>query len=232
MFEPIEIQQGLKETTLGLLTEAILSAQIKPGDRLNESLLAREFQTSRTPVREAMQQLEEQGLIVSVPRRGMFVVSLGKESIHKINSLRIILEAEALRLARAKLSSEQEEKLTQLVEEMERMEPAPTNESVKVDIGFHRMIWSLTGNEFLEKILTSLTAPLYAHAMLTLLRSEKQRMVLDSHRPLLEFVRGKSTQSAEGVMLAHIAFRWKDFAGSSTVKDEFSPAHSLNEDTA
>lgn len=232
MFKPINIHEGLKETTLGLLTNAILSANIKPGERLNESLLAREFHTSRTPIREAFQQLEEQGLIVKVPRKGMFVVSISEESIQKINSLRVVLEAEALRLGRANLTPWQEEKLAQMVKEMERMEPAPTNESVKIDVGFHRMIWSLSGNEFLEKILTSLTTPLYAHAMLTLLRREMQRMVLDSHRPLLEFLRGNSTQSAEDVMQAHIALRWKDFAKSATPKDKLPPAHGPNGDRA
>jgi len=51
-----------------------------------------------------MQQLQEQGLIVNVPRRGMFAVSLDEEEIGKINSLRVVLEAEALRLARRHLN--------------------------------------------------------------------------------------------------------------------------------
>src|SRR5689334_4432403 len=96
--------ETLKDRAVELLTDAILNGRIKPGERLNESQLAREFHVSRAPVREALQQLQEQSLIVNVPRRGMFVVSLEEEDIQKINSLRIVLESEALRLARKHLN--------------------------------------------------------------------------------------------------------------------------------
>jgi len=224
IFAPLKGHENLKERTVELLTEAILAGEIKPGDRVNESQMSRQLQVSRSPVREALQQLQEQGLIVNVPRRGMFVVSLTEEDVQKINSLRVILEAEALRLGRDRLTRQGEEKLTQLVGRMERMKPAPTNESVRIDLQFHRTIWSLTGNEHIERMLVSLTTPLFAHAMLTLLRSEKQRMVLDSHRPLLDFVRGKSDQSAEEVMIAHLSLRWKDPAKFSSLKNPLAAA--------
>src|SRR5947199_3008033 len=224
IFAPLRGHENLKERTVELLTEAILAGKIKPGDRVNESQISRQLQVSRSPVREALQQLQEQGLIVNAPRRGMFVVSLTEEDVQKINSLRVILEAEALRLGRDRLTRQGEEKLTQLVGRMERMKPAPTNESVRIDLQFHRTIWSLTGNEHIERMLVSLTTPLFAHAMLTLLRSEKQRMVLDSHRPLLDFVRGKSDQSAEEVMIAHLSLRWKDPAKFSSLKNPLAAA--------
>ena len=188
IFAPLKGHENLKERTVELLTEAILAGKIKPGDRVNESQISRQLQVSRSPVREALQQLQEQGLIVNAPRRGMFVVSLTEEDVQKINSLRVILEA------------------------------------VRIDLQFHRTIWSLTGNEHIERMLVSLTTPLFAHAMLTLLRSEKQRMVLDSHRPLLDFVRGKSDQSAEEVMIAHLSLRWKDPAKFSSLKNPLAAA--------
>lgn len=208
IFQPIKNNETLKDRTVEVLTDAILSGKIKPGERLNESQLARELHVSRAPVREALQQLQEQSLIVNIPRRGMFAVSLDEEDIQKINSLRVVLEAEALRLAQAHINPQREKKLEQLLVAIESMEPSPTKHSMRVDFEFHRTIWSYSGNEYLEKILTSLTAPLFAHSVRTMLRSEKLRLVLDSHRPLFDFICGRSKHSAEEVMLAHLSVRY------------------------
>ncbi|MGB7191391.1 MAG: GntR family transcriptional regulator [Acidobacteriaceae bacterium] len=207
-FQPIKGNETLKDRTVEILTDAILSGKIKPGERLNESQLARELHVSRAPVREALQQLQEQSLILNIPRRGMFVVSLDDEDIQKINSLRVVLEAEALRLAHKNLTAPRDKKLEQLILVMESSEPTPTKLSMRVDFEFHRTVWSYSGNEYLEKILTSLTAPLFAHSVRTLLRSDRIRMVLDSHRPLYDFIQGKSTKAAEQVMLEHLSVRY------------------------
>ena len=208
IFQPIRDNGTLKDRTVEVLTDAILNGRIKPGERLNESQLARDLRVSRAPVREALQQLQEQSLILNIPRRGMFVVSLEEEDIQKINGLRVVLEAEALRLARIHLTPQREKKLEQLLTTIENMEPTPAKLSMRVDFDFHRTIWSFSGNQYLERILTSLTAPLFAHSVRTLLRADKLRIVLDSHRPLFDFVCKRSDESAEQIMLAHLSVRY------------------------
>src|SRR5262245_57425613 len=94
ILRPIKTTGTLKDQAVEMLTDAILGGKIRPGERLNESQLARDLHVSRAPVREALQQLQEQSLIANLPRRGMFVVSLNEEDTQKINSLRIVLEAE------------------------------------------------------------------------------------------------------------------------------------------
>jgi DNA-binding GntR family transcriptional regulator len=207
-FQPIKNNGSLKDRTVELLTDAILSGRLKPGERLNESQLARDLHVSRAPVREALQQLQEQSLIVNIPRRGMFVVTLDDEDIQKINSLRVVLEAEALRLAQRNLTTPREKKLEQLLQAIEKMEPTLAKLSMRVDFEFHRTIWSYSGNEYLEKVLTSLTAPLFAHSVRTLQRSDKLRVVLDSHRPLFDFICSKTKETAEEVMLSHLSVRY------------------------
>lgn len=191
-----------------MLTDAILQGKINPGDRLNETQLARDLNVSRAPVREALQQLHEQALIINVPRRGMFVVSLTDEDIQKISSLRVVLEGEALRLARKHLTPQRKQKLEQLLVAIESMKPSPTPFSMRLDFEFHRTIWSQCGNEYLEKILTSLTAPVFAHSVRMHFRGERFQMVLDSHRPLFNFICGRSKDTAEGVMLQHLSVRY------------------------
>jgi DNA-binding GntR family transcriptional regulator len=217
LFSPIRGHASFKDQAVELLTDRIMSGKIKPGERLNESSLSQQLRISRAPIREALQQLQEQGLVLNIPRRGMFVVSLGKDDVQKINSLRLVLESEALRLARTYITPQKVKKLGQLMKQIEDAKPAPTNESVRLDVEFHRTIWSSTGNEYLEKTLTSLTAPLFAHRMVTFVQTETQSFVLDTHRPMFDFVVGKSEQTAEAVMMAHLSRRWPEPARYSSL---------------
>ena len=199
----------LRENVAEILINAVLSGKFRPGDRLNESELGRQLRVSRAPIREALHQLQEQGLVVNQPRRGMFVVSLSETDIQKINSLRLILESEALHLCRRNLNSANERKLVQQIEKMDRTGPTSALEAMRMDLAFHRTIWSQTGNEFLERTLTSLTASLFAYSVVVKAREEQMRMILDSHRPLLDFVQGKrKAKDARTVMLDHISLRW------------------------
>lgn len=204
--KPTTLRQDIAE----LLAEAILTGKLKPGDRLNESALARQWQVSRAPIREALQQLEERGLVVNRPRRGMFVVSLDEEEVQKINSLRLVLEAEALRLCRARATPQVLRRLQQLADRMERSSGSPAVEATQLDLEFHRTIWAGSGNEYLERTLAGLTAPLFAYALLTKPKAEKMRMILDSHRPLVDYVAGRLKRSADDVIFDHIRLRWNE----------------------
>jgi DNA-binding GntR family transcriptional regulator len=207
MFTAVELPT-LKSKGVEILSEAIFSGKIKPGERLNESQLSRELHISRAPIREALQLLQEQGMVVNHARRGMFVVSLEPEDIQKINSIRLILEAECLRLARKNLTTVSEAKLVQLLERLERSESASPNIRTRLDFDFHRTIWAATGNEYLERTLTSLSGPLFAHSVLRIMKSDKIRHIIYSHRPLIAFIQGKSTASPETIMADHLKVPW------------------------
>lgn len=190
------------------LVDAILSGKLAAGSRLNESELSRQLQVSRAPIREALNKLQEQGLVVYFPRRGMFVVSLSNADITKIHRLRIVLESEALLLCRDNLTPATEKRLLALLEKMEKSEDMSTLEATRLDLAFHRTIWGQTGNEYLERTLTSLTAPLFAYAMISRSLSG-QKAVLHSHRPLLTYVQGKTRKDhARQVIIDHISISW------------------------
>ncbi|MBS1798412.1 MAG: GntR family transcriptional regulator [Acidobacteria bacterium] len=191
------------------LVEAIVSGKLIAGVRLNESELSRQLQVSRAPIREALNQLQEQGLVVHHPRRGMFVVSLSDSDIFKIQQLRVALESEALLLCRENLTPANERRLVAQLEKMEKAGDSISSlEAVRLDIAFHQTIWSQSDNQYLERILTSLTAPLFAYALIN--RSlAGQRTILDSHRPLLTFIQGGMRKGlARQVMIDHITLRW------------------------
>ncbi len=196
----------LKDQVVRLLRGSILSGKISAGDRLNESQLARELGVSRVPIREALQQLELQGLVVNVPRRGKFVISLSEEEIQQINSLRLILEAEALRLCRATITPEGIAALNELIGKMQDAVGLPEMEAAALDLEFHRTIWQRTGNNLLLKTLEGITVPVFAHRVLWRIKREFLDWASPAHHQLLiDFIEGRTQESAEKVMSAHLS---------------------------
>lgn len=186
----------------------ILAGKYRPGDRLNESHLAREFNTSRIPVREALSQLQEQGLVMNLERRGMFVIKLSETEVQQINSLRIVLEAEAMRLARAHMTPAILAELTALVEEMDVWD-GPLADAAALDRRFHAVIWRAAGNPYLERTLDSLTTSLFAHKTLEHVTREIRRWRLNHHRELLEVVAG-GTADPQLALLTHLRMAYTE----------------------
>src|SRR5690606_20485499 len=151
-----------------------------PGSRLNESQLAREFAISRIPIREALMQLQESGLVTNHARRGMFVTRLTDEDVQRINSIRVVLEAEALRLCQANMTKATAARLSAMVEQMEAWEVGDRPAGATTDFEFHREIWALSGNPYLARTLDSLCTVLFAHAAQD--RGETIKWRLNRHR--------------------------------------------------
>jgi len=181
------VPSTLRTHVLKELRGQILAGRYRPGERLNESRIARELNISRIPIREALSQLQEQGLVTSHERRGMFVTKLTDAEEQQINSLRMVLEAEAMRLARARMTPKVLLELTEVVERMENWE-GPLIDAAALDRRFHAIIWATAGNPYLERTLHSLTTPLFAHKALEHVSNEIRRWRLNHHRALLNYV--------------------------------------------
>ena len=208
------------------LRETILSGKYKPGDRLNESLISRELGISRIPVREALFQLQESGLVTSRRRLGMFVTLLSDEDTQKINSVRMVLETEALKLARARMTPEIAAELTALVDRMEAWS-GESAEGAAMDLEFHRIIWRASGNPYLAKVLEPLVTVLFAHKTLEYVSYELGKWRLNHHRALLNAVLAPQEQDLRGALLMHLRMMYKEPERySSFAKLSLRPARS------
>jgi DNA-binding GntR family transcriptional regulator len=194
----------LKAYLVERLKDCIITGKYKPGDRLNETRIAREFNVSRIPVREALVQLQEQGLAMNHPRRGMFVSSLTEEDAQRINSVRIVLEAEALKLCRARLTPKIAGELNALVVRMEEWQAGSPLDAAALDFEFHNAVWSYSGNSYLEKALHSMLPVLFAHRALDAISHELLRWRLNHHRSLLDVIEGNSRQTPEEALVIHL----------------------------
>ncbi len=147
-----------------LLESAILEGRIKPGTRLPELLLSRQLGVSQASIREALQQVENNGLVVKYPNRGSFVISLTPEDLVAIYQLRQELEPMACALAAERMSSETLDALQTCISEMQ--EAAVKHDyraHSNADLQFHRLIWEGQPNRYLEKLLKVICLPLFAN---------------------------------------------------------------------
>lgn len=209
----------LKSRVVGKLRQAILSGHYMPGDRLNEAKLAHEFNISRIPIREALIQLQESGLVMNHEGRGMCVTKLSEEDIQRINSVRLVMETEALWLARKNMTPEIKRKLDDVLVRMETAHDLLT-EVAPLDIEFHRLIWEASGNPYLARTLDSLVSQLFAHKTLEhqvfaktapqKAREEFRVWRVAHHRELYDVVMGNCDIDPETALLAHLRAGFDD----------------------
>jgi DNA-binding GntR family transcriptional regulator len=206
----------LRAHVVKILSAGILSGKYKPGDRLNESQIARELAISRIPVREALSQLQEQGLVQNRERRGMFVTNIGEQEVLQISSLRIILETEALRLAQARMTPQILAQLEGLMAQMDDWN-GTLLEAAALDLEFHRILWKAAGNPYLERALNALMVPLFAQKTLEHVTKDVRRWRLNHHRILLDAVAGRSGDDPQEVLLTHMRMSYTEPERYSTL---------------
>lgn len=151
LFMKIEPRR-IEDEILSRMREAIVSGKIEPGAHLNESDIAKQMAVSRIPIREALSKLEQEGLIVRQPNKGCFVISFTEQDIKEVFSLRASLESMSFEWALSKLTSEDIQRLRELVEQQEQaIQRENYDELAHLDMQFHEYICIKTGHSRLLK---------------------------------------------------------------------------------
>ena len=207
---------SLRAHVVKILSAGILSGKYKPGDRLNESQIARELSISRIPVREALSQLQEQGLVQNRERRGMFVTDIGPEEVVQIASLRLVLETEVMRLAKARMTSEVLARLETQLAQMDAWD-GTLLEAAALDLEFHRTLWKASGNPYLERALNALAVPLFAHMALEHVTRDMRRWRMNHHHTLLDAFTGRSKEDPAEILHVHVFMPYVDPEGAAAV---------------
>jgi DNA-binding GntR family transcriptional regulator len=146
-----------KDMALGRLTHAIQTGQYKPGDRLRQNELAKNFGLSSTPVREALLELQSIGLVTYEAHRGVRVASLDIGRIKRVYTARHIVERETARLAFPNITPLLIGALDSLIDEMDAcLSTSDFDGLISADVAFHLTMLEASGNEFLVKSATDL----------------------------------------------------------------------------
>jgi DNA-binding GntR family transcriptional regulator len=144
-----------------ILRDSIVSGQLQPGEHLKENVVAAQLSVSRSPVREAFRQLEQEGLIVSIPNQGSFVKVFGEKDIREIFTLRSVLEGLACEIIfkEGRLESKDFQRLEDYVEQQRAaIRAGDFDRLTKLDMEFHEYICAKSGFERLLKMWQGLRA--------------------------------------------------------------------------
>ncbi len=151
----------LRSEVVDMLRDAIMSGKLKPGEHLRENALAEQMSVSRSPIREALRQLEQEGLIVSIPNQGSFIKQFDEKDVQEIFTLRAVLENLACEIIfrENKLQPADFQRLETYIEQQRQAIDARDFDALtKLDMKFHEFICKKSDLERLLKMWRSLSA--------------------------------------------------------------------------
>lgn len=216
-------QTSLRVQVANFLRDMILSGKLKPGEKVVERTLAKALGVGQATVREALQVLEHEGLIDKKANTASFVTQLSAERVTEIVEIRIELEPKAFALAHRKRTPADMDELRGLVARIE--EGVAKNDYYQVsssDLAFHQKVWSITGNQTLERILSQLCTPLFAYLMVFLSTSSsplKERV--NSHQILVDALVGADEEKAIQAARDHNSNSWYQFLPPKETGEDF-----------
>lgn len=152
--------RSVREAAYNHLREAILGGRLVPGERISEPGLAESLGISRTPVREALQRLSQEGLVELVPAKGARVRVLSREEVREVYEVRALLEAEAARLAAQHATPDELSRLAGLLEALDRIPRDQYPEQMQVDFEFHTRLVEAAHHRTLARIYGDLRSSL------------------------------------------------------------------------
>ena len=195
----------LRDVVFHTLREAILKGELKPGERLMELQLAAKLGVSRTPIREAIRMLEQEGLAVTIPRKGAEVAKMTEKDMEDVLQIRDALDELAATIACEQIS---EEELSHLRETMYEFEKSTKTGDVKriaeADVQFHDIIYKATGNPKLVILLNNLREQMYRYRVEYLKDEKNYPMLVKEHCEIVEGLSNKDKEKLTAAMHKHV----------------------------
>ncbi|NOC45381.1 FCD domain-containing protein [Ruegeria sp. HKCCD7559] len=202
-FQDDSIQPGPQGNSVyQRLLDEIREGALLPGDRLREIDQSNRLGVSRTPVREAIRQLETDGLVTHVPRQGATVRSLSYAEVMELYEMRAVLEGTAARLAARAASDIELDELEVLNDQLAQAGTGP--EAARINRVFHATLLDVAKNRFLAKSMLSLQKALLILGPSQLLDNERADAAVAEHRRIMAALKSRDSAAAEMEMRAHI----------------------------
>ncbi len=205
--EPLEGTATFKDRAYGALKEVLLSLDIygRRGEiRLDERALALQFGISRTPVREAMAQLEREGFVRSVPRRGIYIVRKTKREVVELIEAWAALESMAARLITENCSDDEISHLREMFAKFENGKlHVKLDEYSEVNIQFHQTIISMSKNATLIRLAENLFTHMRMIRRKTIVEKNRADRSIHDHLNIIEAIESRDTERAGTLVRQH-----------------------------
>nr|WP_276322097.1 GntR family transcriptional regulator [Paenibacillus thalictri] len=187
------------------MKESILSGKLRPGDRLNIGVLAKEFSISEIPVREAIQVLESEHLIKIIPHTGAIVAPVSTDELHEIYELRMYFEALATFLATPFLTQDDFNELDKNVKKQRFcVEYNELEEFGELNLAFHQLIYNKNPNKRLNSFILNLWENSKRYKTVFTDNLEFTKGSLEEHVQLVQILKEQDAKQAELTMKRHL----------------------------
>jgi DNA-binding GntR family transcriptional regulator len=196
---------SVREAAYAHLRGAILAGSLLPGARISEPGLAQELGISRTPVREALQRLAQEGLVELLPGKGARVRVLSAEEVREVYDVRALIEGEAAALAAQNAMEAELNRLEKLLLELDALPAEAYAQQMQVDFDFHTALVEAAHNKTLARIYADL------RSSLTLIRSFQQTLsqhprARQQHQAILAALKAHDPARAAEAARTHVRY--------------------------
>lgn len=197
-------QQSLNVSIFEEIRNDIVIGRYKPGDKLNELKLAKEFNVSRTPIREALKQLISDGVVENIPNRGIVVIGVSAQDFKDILTVRSAIDQVAIKWSIERISGKELALLNETYELMEFYTLKGDVDKVFVLITqFHEIIYKSTKSTYLEKVLINFQFITKTMRFRSLSKENRLNASLFEHKMILDAFLSRNTEAALEAISGH-----------------------------
>ncbi len=204
--EPLDVSVGLRKRVCETIKRAIMDMDLygQPDEiRLDERQLSQDLGVSRTPIREALSVLEQEGFVRSIPRRGIVVVRKTKREIVEMITVWAAIEAMAARLAATRVTEADLADLRALVDRFQDDPGAQIHEYSDANMAFHRAIIRLGGVALMGTLIDGLFIHMRAVRAVTMTQDNRARRSISDHRAIIAALAARDAERAERLVREH-----------------------------
>lgn len=202
----------------------IVTGVYAPGQRLDETALATRFNVSRTPIRQALQQLAAMGFIVNIPKRGSFVSEVSISEMLCMFEVMAELEGMCAKLAARRITDEQLDQLEAAQAQCNKsIEAGNADDYYYANERFHMLLYKISGNPFLEQTAGQLHNRLKPYRRLQLRVSGRLKMSASEHEAIIDALRDGDPKTAELVTEQHILIQGDKFSDFLAALEQWKP---------
>jgi len=191
------------EAAAECIRRGIMDGEYKPGQRLKQQELARQFGCSVIPVREALQQLAAEGFVILDPQKGARVADLNSQRLEEVYEVRIRLEGWAAALAAKRMTPEAAARIRAILDKMDRPDIS-VSAWLALNWEFHDSLYACAGQEFLRKMISNLRLTLESYLRLDLAKVADYAPGRREHRRIFQACLRGDAKGAERHTVAHL----------------------------
>lgn len=212
--KPVRINdlRPIREIVFMELKKAIFDGRIKEGEHLVENTIAEKMNVSRTPVREALRQLEAEGLVVNIPRRGAIVKGITLQDAEEIYDLREVLEGLTTRLACKNRTEEDINRLNDILNLMaEAIKEEDYCKYLNLHKGYNDIILNSSSNKRLQSMMKNIYEHLASLRSVSLYNKDRRVLAIEEHRQIVNAIEKRDEVRAEKLAREHVKKAKKSF---------------------